>query len=540
MKKKVTVLLFWSLFLNVAENSFAQENSLWGELKAGPYSVGFKRIYELDYSRTYTMQYIDSTSIVSEKEPRPMIINIWYPAENEGNRSPMKYEEYFNFKCNDSKWKLFLERIKKFNNNAIQEYSFSGGQNKSEKSIQLNLLQQLLKTNTACFKDAKAVSNKFPLIVYHPGIGGTIEESSLMCEYLVSYGYVVVSSAYQPQGYLDNTPYPYHTSKYLNPDWDLERANKDRDFLINYMSTQPNIDLRHIASMGFSFGAQSSLYYRAENNSPIDLLLLFDTALDFAFDYNPSWFKTLTKRLYDRTSNLNVPMLIFSRKGASFFICDSLKNADRYYCTVSNFDHYDFTSQYEISHLLNFKLRPDSTLLKTKFENYIYVCNYTLAFLNANFKKDEAAIKFIQNDSKENGIRPDRIYREKMPVGKSGRDVLNYEGPPSERQISYLLFTKGVSETKQICEKYRILFNEDLINNYGYVLLYQPKKIDEAIEAFEWNVENYPASSNAYDSLGEAYKVKGNKNSAIINYKKSLVINPANANAKKMLKILEE
>jgi len=82
-------------------------------------------------------------------------------------------------------------------------------------------------------------------------------------------------------------------------------------------------------------------------------------------------------------------------------------------------------------------------------------------------------------------------------------------------------------------------FQERELNTLGYHLL-GSKKIDEAIEIFKLNVENFPKASNAYDSLAEAYMIKGNKQLAIKNYKKSLELNPRNQNAVEKLKELEK
>ena len=73
-------------------------------------------------------------------------------------------------------------------------------------------------------------------------------------------------------------------------------------------------------------------------------------------------------------------------------------------------------------------------------------------------------------------------------------------------------------------------FGEMELNTLGYRLL-QTKKVAEAIEIFKLNVEVYPQSSNVYDSLGEGYKVHGDKELAIANYKTSLELNPKNTNA---------
>ena len=81
-------------------------------------------------------------------------------------------------------------------------------------------------------------------------------------------------------------------------------------------------------------------------------------------------------------------------------------------------------------------------------------------------------------------------------------------------------------------------FGEEELNRLGYQLLGTGKR-DEAIQIFKLNVELYPKAFNTYDSLGEAYMVAGNKELAILNYKKSLELNPANKGATEMLKRLE-
>ena len=73
-------------------------------------------------------------------------------------------------------------------------------------------------------------------------------------------------------------------------------------------------------------------------------------------------------------------------------------------------------------------------------------------------------------------------------------------------------------------------FAETELNQLGYRLL-QTNKVADAIEIFKLNVEVYPQSANVYDSLGEAYMTKGDKDLAIANYKKSLELNPKNTNA---------
>ena len=81
-------------------------------------------------------------------------------------------------------------------------------------------------------------------------------------------------------------------------------------------------------------------------------------------------------------------------------------------------------------------------------------------------------------------------------------------------------------------------FDEGDLNQFGYDLL-QANKSSEALEAFKLNVEEYPKSWNAYDSLGEAYMGAGQTDLAIQNYEKSLELNPKNKGGAAMLEKLK-
>ncbi len=80
--------------------------------------------------------------------------------------------------------------------------------------------------------------------------------------------------------------------------------------------------------------------------------------------------------------------------------------------------------------------------------------------------------------------------------------------------------------------------NENRLNNLGYRFLGE-KLYDAAIALFALNVEFYPASWNVYDSLGEGYMNRGDRQLAIENYERSLKLNPKNANGEKILEKLK-
>lgn len=92
-------------------------------------------------------------------------------------------------------------------------------------------------------------------------------------------------------------------------------------------------------------------------------------------------------------------------------------------------------------------------------------------------------------------------------------------------------------EAEKIMKDAMAVATENDLNTYGYTLL-NAGSHDKAIEVLLLNTQLHPKSANAWDSLGEAYATKGDKKNAIINFKKSLSMNPpanVKANSEKFL-----
>jgi CubicO group peptidase (beta-lactamase class C family) len=81
--------------------------------------------------------------------------------------------------------------------------------------------------------------------------------------------------------------------------------------------------------------------------------------------------------------------------------------------------------------------------------------------------------------------------------------------------------------------------DESRLNGLGYDLL-RAQKVDEAIAVFQLNTEDFPNSANTWDSLAEAFMIKGDLPKAVENYKKSLALNPNNKGAAERIKQLEQ
>lgn len=81
------------------------------------------------------------------------------------------------------------------------------------------------------------------------------------------------------------------------------------------------------------------------------------------------------------------------------------------------------------------------------------------------------------------------------------------------------------------------VLSDDELNGWGYQLLAQ-KNISAALSIFKLNVALYPQNANAYDSLAEMLEIVENPSDALVNYKKSLTLDPRNQHAAERIKAL--
>jgi tetratricopeptide (TPR) repeat protein len=106
----------------------------------------------------------------------------------------------------------------------------------------------------------------------------------------------------------------------------------------------------------------------------------------------------------------------------------------------------------------------------------------------------------------------------------------------------YKNIDKGIELYKKLKKNNSADYNftsESELNSLGYEFL-KDDKIQSAIKIFTLNVNEFPNSGNAYDSLGEAYFSNKEYGLSKQSYLRSLELLPDNANAGSMLKKIAE
>lgn len=141
------------------------------------------------------------------------------------------------------------------------------------------------------------------------------------------------------------------------------------------------------------------------------------------------------------------------------------------------------------------------------------------------------------------------VTKEILDIAIGGKhpalSYLNYSSYKNNPARDFLKTVINVGAVKalqdyhqKVSQDGKFRFNENRMNTFGYTLL-RMKKIDDAIEIFKQNTYDYPDSANAWDSLAEGLMTKGDKESAIKYYEKSLQLNPDNTNAIEQLRKLK-
>ncbi len=155
------------------------------------------------------------------------------------------------------------------------------------------------------------------------------------------------------------------------------------------------------------------------------------------------------------------------------------------------------------------------------------------------YLKDDLSIVVLTNLM---GANPDRFIDEIAGYYIPEMHEVNGFGlSPNLKKLRTALIKQGFDKANAVASGLKkdvsFTLSENELNGWGYQLLSQ-KKQNEALSIFALNTMLYPNSANAYDSYGEALELAGEKEKAVVSYKKSLQLNAGNKNAAERVRIL--
>jgi dienelactone hydrolase len=509
VKKTIMKLSFLQISFLLCHGLSAQVSVAKLSLPYGKYDVGFKHFIQYDNTRTY-----ERLSDWNKKAtPRPISTSIWFPTQRKIRIAQMTVEDYMVILKEEEEWEVLPnERI-------LDWFYYS---NSADNKIRL-------REKVKAVKNEKPLPGKFPVVVYAPSYQASSVENFALCEFLASHGFVVISS---PSRGTVNRFLEGGTTR------DIETQARDIQFLIGEITNQPYADVNNLAVMGFSFGGISNVLAQMKDKR-IKAIVCLDGSIKYQLP------KIQSSPYFD-LSAVDVPFVFMSQKdipievmkedkidstlNTKFDFYDSLKYSKAYHLKFNNMTHAYFSSLGV--------LFQDRDTRQDKSDNeisdsYKWVNIYTLNFLNAFLNNQKKGQIFLENLPVDNGVIGEIISKKsKEPIKKSfSFEDFNLLAIKSNYNDLYTLYKKT--------EKEHPLFKleEWKANTLGLILVFK-NKIQEGINILLLNIAIFPESANAYDSLGEAYLIAGDKKNATEAFNKSLKFDPQNQNAINRLKQL--
>jgi dienelactone hydrolase len=356
---------FLSAILLYSYTLFAQDN-IRDKLDKGSYNVGFKVLSLYDSTRT----------INNGKNIRPVQISIWYPAKVSNNPETLNYEDYF---------LLSTEEITFIVSDSAKDKSIEAYKNLLlQNGVAEKAFNEWFDTEMLAVKNAIPIQQKFPLIVVAQGNFQSAHHQAFLCEFLTSYGYVVVT-----------TPSQTRISGQITDDSQaVESAEEqvyDMEFAIRSLKNFDNADLNNIGLVGHSFGGRSILLLQMKNEN-VKCLVSLDGGLGLNTAIN-----NIKKSPEFNPEKMNVPLLHFYEEDEEFVhpdltLIDSFKNSERILIKINDIHHFYFTSIGFVSGAID-GFSPSSENLADKYK---LICDITRDFLNTVLKEKDKSLTNLE------------------------------------------------------------------------------------------------------------------------------------------------
>jgi hypothetical protein len=367
MKLHFLLLLFFCQFA-IAQDPYQDAN-----LTFGAYKAGFRSGIFYDESRPALNEQV-------LKKGRAVHISVWYPAQVPVNAKPMYFKAYVDDitrMINPASVSIATTR------DAIQQIKILTAQLHGDSVIIGQHISKLLASETKAFSDVVPVEGSFP-VVFYPENSWL---NNVMCEFLASHGYIVVSTS-------------RHGSTSADFEWQtvngIETLVKDSQYALSILINQFKLKDPPIAVMGVGMNASAGLAWMMRDTK-VKALVSLEGGILTRYEYG-----LIQKSPHFSKEHVKNPMLIIHSPHESVNpdLIDNYAHADRHMVHLPRMSEFYYLNFGVWENTMTGILGPAPGDTRTGFK---WEALYTLNFLDWHLKQKESGRLFFAKTPEQLG-----------------------------------------------------------------------------------------------------------------------------------------
>lgn len=487
MKIKINYLITF-LFLASTVFCYAQD------LEKGHHDVGFKDYKTYDASREYILN--------SDTMARPLLIHFWYPADGNANKESLSFRDYINLIAIREDFDKPAAEIDGHSFNFVDAYA---GFAKHRLGLDTNITtQQILGCPVIArygIPIAKSKQN-FPLIIYAPSNSKSSVQNHVICEYLASHGYLVLSVGSAGE----------NSIKRENHEKSILAQVEDMEYMLTYFEDSLKIEYSNLGLMDFSSGGPANAIFQMKHNT-VNAVFSMDGSQEYGY-----YMSLFNMDDFD-LEKTNVPHCLLVNNFESFSIYpyfNSITSEDKYLIRMPYLDHNGFVSFWNF-----FNSCSSESSVNNYCDSYDFVCSIALLFFDEYLQRVSSSNMKLNFQTNE--------YAQLKTIDNT-----------LVMQLCNSILANGLDKAMVFLNQNQEVFKskENQINILGKMFI--DNDINTAIQLLTFNTTHHPDSWKANFDLGFAYKENGDLALSKQALLKAQQLNPENGDITKMLDEIDE
>ncbi len=344
--------------------------------------------------------------------------------------------------------------------------------------------------------DAKPIIDQFPLLIYAPSNSKSAVQNHIMCEYLASNGYCVVSVGSAG----DKTLKRYDQQKAT-----LAQV-QDMEFIEKYISDSLNLNFPDIGLFGFSTGSMATIIYQMKTPQ-VKAVASLDGSQEYAF------YPILNKIEGFSFDKAKTPYLMIANKYEDFSIFpyyNSIAAEHKYLYKMTAIDHNGFISYWQ-----QFAMCSKDSNENSIADSYTILCDCVNRFFNSKLKPGMENLKDF------------KIQQNEL-IHKDSTDYHVFA------QLLNQILQEGIDSSITELKSNEIRYKGKAIRLNVVGKMFLGNENDIAIKIFKANTEIHPDSWESFYNLTLAYKESNQKEAAEDAIVKAMDINKDNEDVQKL------